>query len=70
MKRLIMMGLALLVGANAAFAGEPVANTNPALFYWQAFVSVWCFFAAAASVVILWHFARLRPVRPGIAGAW
>lgn len=26
------------------------------LFYWQAFLSVWCFFAAAGSVVILAHF--------------
>lgn len=28
--------------------------------YWEAFVSVWCFFAAAASAVILVHFARAR----------
>lgn len=28
--------------------------------YWDAFVSVWCFFAAAASVVILLHFERAR----------
>ena len=32
------------------------------LFYWEAFISVWCFFAAVASVVVLTHFqlARLR----------
>lgn len=28
--------------------------------YWDAFVSVWCFFAAAASVVIVLHFERAR----------
>lgn len=26
-------------------------------FYWQAFASVWCFFAAAASIVLYHHFA-------------
>jgi hypothetical protein len=29
-------------------------------FYWQSFASVWCFFAAAGSVVILAHFERAR----------
>ena len=33
----MMVGLALLVSASAVFAGEAAANTNPALFYWQAF---------------------------------
>ena len=28
--------------------------------YWEAFASVWCFFAAAGSVVILVHFERVR----------
>jgi hypothetical protein len=28
--------------------------------YWEAFVSVWCFFAAAASVAILCHFEWSR----------
>ncbi len=37
MRRFMMVGLALLVSANPAFAGEAAANTNPALFYWQAF---------------------------------
>lgn len=32
------------------------------LAYWEAMVSVWCFFAAAASAVILVHFARARAV--------
>ena len=31
--------------------------------YWEAFVSVWCFFAAAASVVIVMHFDRAREAR-------
>ncbi len=31
--------------------------------YWDAFVSVWCFFAAAASVVILMHFQLAREAR-------
>ena len=30
--------------------------------YWEAFASVWCFFAAAGSVVILAHFERVRQV--------
>ena len=30
--------------------------------YWEAFASVWCFFAAAGSVVILVHFERTRQV--------
>lgn len=29
-------------------------------FYWDAFVSVWCFFAALGSAVILAHFERAR----------
>jgi hypothetical protein len=32
-------------------------------FYWQAFVSVWCFFAAAASGLILFHFEKQRTAR-------
>lgn len=31
--------------------------------YWDAFVSVWCFFAAAASAVILLHFEQKRAAR-------
>ena len=60
------LGVIILVGSAVAYA-----------FYWEAFISVWCFFAAAASVVILWHFDTSRrqhhrtamPWRPGdIAG--
>lgn len=32
------------------------------VLYWHAFISVWCFFAAAASVLILAHFERARAV--------
>ncbi|WP_300299359.1 DUF6629 family protein [Ferrovibrio sp.] len=35
-------------------------------FYWQAFVSVWCFFAAAASVAILGHFQYARRLEAGL----
>jgi hypothetical protein len=47
-----VLGLIVLVGAAIAYVA-----------YWQAFVSVWCFFAAAASGVILFHFERLRRTR-------
>jgi hypothetical protein len=30
--------------------------------YWNAFISVWCYFAAAASVTVLVHFDRARNV--------
>jgi hypothetical protein len=43
------LGLIVLVGAAIAY-----------IAYWQAFVSVWCFFAAAASGLILFHFERQR----------
>jgi hypothetical protein len=47
-----ILGAIILVGAATAYA-----------FYWQAFVSVWCFFAAVASGVILFHFERVRRER-------
>jgi hypothetical protein len=37
------------------------------LYYWEAFVSVWCFFAAAGSVVILAHFLQARRVEQSAA---
>ena len=51
-----MLGVLVLVGSVTAY-----------FYYWEAFVSVWCFFAAAASVVILGHFEwshrqRLRSI--------
>lgn len=33
------------------------------VFYWEAFTSVWCFFAAAASCVIVYHFEKVRQTR-------
>ncbi len=52
-RTIVVLGAIILVGSVVAFA-----------FYWEAFVSVWCFFAAAASLVVLGHFelARRRPV--------
>lgn len=38
------------------------------VFYWEAFVSVWCFFAAGASVVLLWHFEWSRKQNLRTAG--
>ena len=32
-------------------------------FYWEAFISVWCFFAALGSAVILAHFERARRIQ-------
>jgi hypothetical protein len=44
-----LLGVIVLGGSILAFA-----------FYWEAFASVWCFFAAAGSIVILAHFERVR----------
>ncbi len=51
----ILAGLVLL-GSVVAYA-----------VYTDAFVSVWCFFAAAASGVILIHFERVRAARQAVA---
>lgn len=51
-RTIAVLGLIVLVGAAVAY-----------IAYWQAFVSVWCFFAAAASGVILFHFERQRRAR-------
>ncbi len=37
------------------------------IFYWEAFQSVWCYFAAAGSLVILGHFEWSRRRRPALA---
>lgn len=42
-----MLGAIVLAGAAITYA-----------FYWQAFTSVWCFFAAAASISLHHHFAH------------
>jgi len=41
----VALGSVILVGSAVAYVS-----------YWEAFTSVWCFFAAAASVLILGHF--------------
>jgi hypothetical protein len=40
-----VLGAVVLAGLIVAYS-----------FYWESFISVWCFFAAAASVAILCHF--------------
>ena len=57
-RTMITLGAVILVGSATAFA-----------FYWEAFVSAWCFFAAAGSLVILGHFEWLRRQRLRLAGA-
>ena len=51
-RTLVALGAIILAGSVMAY-----------VFYWEAFVSVWCFFAAAASVVILAHFEWSRRQR-------
>ena len=69
----IVVALAYL-GATALFlmlSTRPVVATLGVIvlvgsafaFYWEAFVSVWCFFAAAASVVLASHFETLHRSR-------
>lgn len=36
------------------------------VLYWESFTSVWCFFAAAASIVVLLHFTHLERLRPTV----
>jgi hypothetical protein len=55
----------LLLGA-IVFGGSVFAY----FLYWEAFASVWCFFAAAGSGVILVQFERLRRIeRAAFAGS-
>lgn len=48
-RTMVVLGAITLVGSMVAYVS-----------YWEAFVSVWCFFAAAASVAILHHFDWTR----------
>lgn len=57
-RAVVVLGAIILTGSAIAYVS-----------YWAAFVSVWCFFAAAASVVILCHFEWSRRRRLRIAGA-
>ncbi len=47
----VLLGAIVLCGSLFAY-----------FMYWEAFASVWWFFAAAGSVVILVHFERVRPI--------
>ena len=53
-------------GSSIVLTGSVTAH----IFYWEAFTSVWCFFAAAASIVILAHFEHIRRQHLRTAGAW
>jgi hypothetical protein len=48
-RAVVLLGAIVLGGSILAYA-----------FYWEAFVSVWCFFAAAGSIVLMLHFERVR----------
>lgn len=73
------VSLAYLVatGGAPAFSSHPAVKLFAAIvitgmlvsyfFYWEAFSSVWCFFAAAASAVIVFHFERARQMRQAMA---
>jgi hypothetical protein len=56
-RTVVVLGAIVLAGLVVAYA-----------FYWEAFVSVWCFFAAVASVAILCHFEWSRRSRLRTAG--
>ena len=57
-RAMVILAAIIMVGAYVSYT-----------FYWESFASVWCFFAAAASVVILSHFewAHRRFLRAGRA---
>jgi hypothetical protein len=48
-RAVILLGAIVLAGSLFAY-----------FMYWEEFASVWCFFAAAGSVVVLVHFERVR----------
>lgn len=52
------LGAIILIGCVTAY-----------FFYWEAFESVWCFFAAAASATLLYHFERARRSAPAVVAA-
>jgi hypothetical protein len=58
-RAVVLLGSIVLAGSLVAY-----------FMYWNAFTSVWCFFAAAGSVVILIHFERVRQTEyRAVAGA-
>ena len=52
-RAIFTLGAITLVGSVTAY-----------FFYWEAFLSVWCFFAALGSVAILGHFGWARRQAP------
>lgn len=69
---LVCAGLPLLLSSHKVVvwlgAVVLVGCVTANLFYWAAFASVWCFFAAVASAMLLFHFEqarqRLNPALP------
>jgi len=57
-RTVFVFGVIVLAGLVVAYA-----------VYWEALISVWCFFAAAASVAILSHFEWSRRSLLNTAGA-
>jgi hypothetical protein len=57
-RTIVVLGAIILLGFATTYA-----------FYWEAFVSVWCFFAAAASILIICHFEQARRQRLRVVGA-
>lgn len=56
-RTILTLGAVILVGAAVAY-----------VFYWESFESVWCFFAAVASLAILGHFEWARQARRLLSG--
>lgn len=52
LKAVRMLGLVVTFGAIVTY-----------VLYWEAYTSVWCFFAAAASSIIVFHFESARQIR-------
>lgn len=55
---------AVALGGSVIFVGSVIAYW----MYWNAFTSVWCFFAAIASALIIFHFERTRRTATANAG--
>jgi hypothetical protein len=52
-RALFVLGVILVLGLAASL-----------FFFYEALVSVWCFFAAAASIVLVFHFVTGRHMAP------
>jgi hypothetical protein len=66
----IIVGVPLLIAPARGFVLLGIAIVASALithiFYWYAFVSVWCFFAAILSLYLCFSFQRLQSPGPGV----